>query len=821
MRKPFTKIMILVVLIPLATGCGPAAPTAAPVLPTASPVPATPMPPTATPMPPTPVPTALPGALTVAVPPGNPPKLDGTLSPGEWDSARREKFSDGSELLLMQNGGYLYLGIRVNLHTIWSVYLDRGDEIAVLHTSGSLGTAVYKRTGSGWQRTRAFAWTLQDKSNSETAQQQRKQFLEKEGWLASLGTMGKPEEVEFQLAMPRGSLRLAVAFPWPPSFDKAALWPVGLDDDARTIDLLEGDAPAQLRFSPERWGVVTVATATGASSPVAPSASETAPAIQPTSLPAPSAVAPTSTPVPSPTPQQVRAAKVSLVAEDGMKLSGTMFLGEGAKDIGVVLAHMGAHAADQRSWTSFAQTIAPQGFGALTFNFRADRSKLDLDVRAAVGFLRDQGYQRIVCMGASMGGTACLKAAVDTDLAGVVVISSLWTTGSGSTGGALIVRHADLAQLTLPTLFVTTDKDGNGVPTTMKAMYEAAPEPKALKIFPGTVHGTDIFFTPQGDEFRDLLVGFLEDLLPAPTAAITQTPAPATALDGRGGGFIAFYSERDGNPEIYTIHADGSAETRLTVNPVVDLAPDISPNGSQIVFVSDRDGNEEVYRMSYDGSDVVRLTHTPAQESYPYWSPDGTKIVFCSKRDDGQTYEVYLMNSDGTDQTRITHNSVSEEWAYLSPDMQKIVYAVGPFPQYNLYVMSVDGRDHRQLFRCDRMAAFPKWSRDGGTIAFNYALLSSGNILGDVGLINNDGEDFRLITTTGGNSVSENPYWSPDGSRIVFQSNRTGNFQIYVMNADGSEQVRLTHHHGNDYWPSWGPMPAKPTGESAKSYRGE
>ena len=55
--------------------------------------------------------------------------------------------------------------------------------------------------------------------------------------------------------------------------------------------------------------------------------------------------------------------------------------------------------------------------------------------------------------------------------------------------------------------------DGNGVPATMKAMYEAAPEPKALKIFPGTVHGTDIFFAPQGDEFRDLLVGFLEDLL--------------------------------------------------------------------------------------------------------------------------------------------------------------------------------------------------------------------------------------------------------------------------------------------------------------------
>jgi len=563
MSKLFPKAVLLFTLIILVSACGMAAPTAAPVSPTASPVPATPVPPTVTPIPPTLVPTALPGTSMVAVPPGNPPALDGTLSPGEWDSARREKFSDGSELLLMQNGGYLYLGIRVNLHTIWSVFLDRGDEIAVLHSSGSLGTAVYKRTESDWQPTRTFAWTLQDKSNSETARQQRELFLEKEGWLASLGTMGKPEEVEFQLAMPQGALRLAVAFPLPPNYGEAALWPAGLDDDVRTIDLLEGDTPGQLRFSPERWAVVMVA-----------------------------------------------------------------------------------------------------------------------------------GYE---------------------------------TAG------------------------------------------------------------------------------------PAPTPVSEATPIPP---DGRSAGLIAFYSERDGNAEIYAINADGSAETRLTFNPAVDLAPDISPDGSQIVFVSDRDGNKEVYRMSYDGSDVVRLTHTPAQESYPYWSPDGTKIVFSSKRDDGQTYEVYLMNSDGTDQTRITHNSVSEEWAYLSPDMQKIVYAVGPFPQYNLYVMSVDGSDQRQVFSCDRMAAHPKWSRDGGTIAFNYAFLSSGNILGDVGLINSDGEGFFLITTTGGNSVSESPYWSPDGSRIVFQSNRTGNFQIYVMNADGSEQVRLTHHRGNDYWPSWGPMPAKP-------YRGE
>jgi len=294
-----------------------------------------------------------------------------------------------------------------------------------------------------------------------------------------------------------------------------------------------------------------------------------------------------------------------------------------------------------------------------------------------------------------------------------------------------------------------------------------------------------------------------QSLANAPISAATKTKTP-TPFTGSDGGVIAFYSERDGNAEIYTIHVDGSEETRLTSNPSLDLVPDVSPDGSRIVFVSDRDGHHEIYQMKRDGSDVVRLTHTQAQEAYPYWSPDGTKIIFCSQRDDGFTYEVYLMNSDGTDQMRITNNSVSEEWAYLSPDMQKIVYAVGPFPQYSLYIMNADGSDQHQVFRSDKMAGLPKWSRDGSTIAFNNAIFSSGNIIGNVGLINSDGSNFRLITDSSGNSVSENPYWSPDGSRIVFQSNRTGNFQIYVMNADGSNQVRLTHHQGNDYWPSWG-----------------
>ncbi|OGU57039.1 MAG: hypothetical protein A2V66_05615 [Ignavibacteria bacterium RBG_13_36_8] len=274
-------------------------------------------------------------------------------------------------------------------------------------------------------------------------------------------------------------------------------------------------------------------------------------------------------------------------------------------------------------------------------------------------------------------------------------------------------------------------------------------------------------------------------------------------LDGRGGGLIAFYSERDGNPEIYIMNADGTAQTRLTQNNAQDLAPDISPDGSKIVFVSNRNGNFEIYTMNIDGATTIRLTNNTADDSYPYWSADGTKIIFSSKQD-GNNYEIYIMNADGTDQTRITNTVENEEWAYLSPDFTKIVYAAGTFLEYDIYTMNIDGSNVEPFVVMPNLQALPKWSRDGERIAYNNAVFTSGNFIGDIYLINADGTNHIKITESNGAFVNEDPYWSPTGDQLVFQSNRSGNFQIYIMNADGSNQSRLTNHQGNDYWPSWG-----------------
>ena len=132
-------------------------------------------------------------------------------------------------------------------------------------------------------------------------------------------------------------------------------------------------------------------------------------------------------------------------------------------------------------------------------------------------------------------------------------------------------------------------------------------------------------------------------------------------------GKIVFFSDRDGNAEIYVMNADGSSQTNLTNNPAADDEfPAWSPDGSKIAFTSRRDGNAEIYVMNADGSSQTRLTNNPAADYLPAWSPDGSKIAFASSRDGNA--EIYVMNADGSSQTRLTNNGALD-W---SPDWQPL-----------------------------------------------------------------------------------------------------------------------------------------------------
>jgi Tol biopolymer transport system component len=94
-------------------------------------------------------------------------------------------------------------------------------------------------------------------------------------------------------------------------------------------------------------------------------------------------------------------------------------------------------------------------------------------------------------------------------------------------------------------------------------------------------------------------------------------------------------------------------------------------------------------------------------------------------------------------------------------------------------------------------------SRINGKIAF--ASNRDGNF--EIYIMNVDGSEQTRLTNN--NAGDENPDWSPDGSKIAFVSNRDGNYEIYIMNTDGSGQTRLTNNNGEDWNPSWSPNGTK------------
>jgi dipeptidyl aminopeptidase/acylaminoacyl peptidase len=199
-----------------------------------------------------------PSLQPVAVPEGAPIALDGTLDPDEWSTAHRIQLGGGRALLFMHDGDYLYVGIRGREMGLGSICVDRGGQVAILHASAALGTALFDKNEDGWQRIQDFAWRCRSTSDSSEAQEARRAYLEESGWVASNSYMGTPEEMEFQIVMPEGSLRLVVNYIESPNFDEVFGWPKELGDDCQMVRLVQGNTHTTLQFSPEGWMTVSV-----------------------------------------------------------------------------------------------------------------------------------------------------------------------------------------------------------------------------------------------------------------------------------------------------------------------------------------------------------------------------------------------------------------------------------------------------------------------------------------------------------------------------------------------------------------------------------
>ncbi len=287
---------------------------------------------------------------------------------------------------------------------------------------------------------------------------------------------------------------------------------------------------------------------------------------------------------------------------------------------------------------------------------------------------------------------------------------------------------------------------------------------------------------------------------------------------------IVFASNRDGNWDIYSMDAKGKNLLQLTDHPKSDEYPAFSPDGRRIAFKSERDFKPDLYVMDRDGNNVIRLTNDNDFESRPSWSPDGTKIAFSAFRFLVGNSEIYVMDADGNNQINLTKHEMDDSVPNWSPDGSKIAFASKPaddimFTAYHIFVMNADGKERRNLTDdTDLTASFsPSWSPDGKSIVFS----SRPNISeGHIYVMTATGK--RLERLTKGKDYNGSPVYSPDGTKIAFESTRDGDWNIYVMDTDGWGTVKLTKTPPGteNRSPNWlsGAFAVNPTGKLPLSW---
>lgn len=293
---------------------------------------------------------------------------------------------------------------------------------------------------------------------------------------------------------------------------------------------------------------------------------------------------------------------------------------------------------------------------------------------------------------------------------------------------------------------------------------------------------------------------------------IQLTDNPADELNPRwspDGSKIAFVSDRGSGTNIYWVPSSGGAERKLAETrlpylerffAVLFSIGDLpwSPDGKQLLFPRMKStGETAIWRVNLETSEKTQLTHPPAGSSdlAASWSFDGKSIVF--QRDQGGLGSLWLMPTEGGEPTLLLGDQYHNAQPTWSADCRKIAFVSNRAGHENLWDLDISSGELRQLTSAPERIYYPSSSRNG---LLAYADFSHQTDLYSLHV--DSGIEERI---TFHKSDNFNAHFSPNGEKVIYQSTRTSDHEIWLLNIASKDEINLTNNPAIDIKPDWSP----------------